>query len=424
MLVGIVDADLLGRENHRFPNLVCEKLSSYWKERGASVSLILDKEYSWLLYDGGTLDNPDTPRYDRIYVSKVFTDTWVPDLLLQVALKDGHGRVGETDVYIGGTGFYFDKAPNLPEEIEHHMPDYHLYDDWIALELEKAKKQAESKGKPFKEAVFTQQFKEYTDYSIGFLTRGCFRKCEFCVNKKYDHVFTHSPLTEFYDPSRKKICLLDDNFFGCVHWKKLLQELIDTGKQFKFKQGMDERILNEEKCKMLFNANYDGDYTFAFDNIADYDLIKSKLELIYKYILSRPRNLKVSVKFYVLVGFESTDAVDIQNAFRRIELLMSYGCLPYVMRYQNKNYAPWKDSKYRGMYITLARWANQPSMIKKMSFRQYCEANQLRIKTEDHLCAAMQAITLFEKENPEIAAQYFDLRFDQLHNPGGAHDDQ
>lgn len=29
MKVGIVDADLIGRPKHRFPNLVCEKLSGY-----------------------------------------------------------------------------------------------------------------------------------------------------------------------------------------------------------------------------------------------------------------------------------------------------------------------------------------------------------------------------------------------------------
>ena len=31
---------------------------------------------------------------------------------------------------------------------------------------------------------------------------------------------------------------------------------------------------------MLFNAKYDGDYTFAFDNISDYELIHQKLKLI------------------------------------------------------------------------------------------------------------------------------------------------
>ena len=34
MLIGIVDADLLNRGNHRFPNLCCEKISSFHKKLG------------------------------------------------------------------------------------------------------------------------------------------------------------------------------------------------------------------------------------------------------------------------------------------------------------------------------------------------------------------------------------------------------
>ena len=71
----------------------------------------------------------------------------------------------------------------------------------------------------------------------------------------------------------------------------------------------------------------------------------------------------------------------------------------------------WKDSKYKGMYVSIARWGNQPSIFKKMSFRQFCEANQELFKGSG-LCAPMRAMTLFEKENPEIAKQYFDMRFD------------
>ena len=380
MKIGIIDADLIGRQNHRFPNLACEKISAYWKEQGAEVELLL--HYNWM------------DDFDHIYVSKVFTDTPVPDWLI------------DTDtVHLGGTGFYFDKAPDLPCEIEHHMPDYHLYDKWIDLEVNRAEGEANRYGKKFNRSAFMVQFKEYTDYSIGFITRGCFRKCQFCVNQKYDHVFSHSPLEEFYDPSRKKVCLLDDNFFGYPQWKSALQELINTGKPFKFKQGLDERLLTDEKCKMLFNSNYDGDMTFAFDNISDYEIIQSKLKLIRKYAPSK------SIKFYVLVGFESTGAEDIENAFKRIELLMQYKCLPYIMRYQDKNRAPWKDSKYKGMYISMARWGNQPSIFKKMSFRQFCEANQELFKSKG-LCAPMRALTTFEQDNPEIASRYFDLRFD------------
>ena len=255
MKVAVIDADLIGRRKHRFPNLACEKISAYYKEKGHEVILKTD-------YD-------NLEMFDHVYISKVFTDTPFPEWLI------------ETDkIHLGGTGFYFDKAPNLPGEIEHHMPDYHLYDEWINKEIINAEEKAVLSGKEFNKAKFLVQFKEYTEYSIGFLTRGCFRKCEFCVNKKYSFVFKHSPLAEFYDPSRKKICLLDDNFFGCPKWKEMLIELRETGKPFKFKQGMDERILTDEKCELLFSSSYDGDYTFAFDNVSDYDLIHEKLKLI------------------------------------------------------------------------------------------------------------------------------------------------
>ena len=39
MKICIIDADLIGRKKHRFPNLVCEKISAYWKEQNAEVEL-------------------------------------------------------------------------------------------------------------------------------------------------------------------------------------------------------------------------------------------------------------------------------------------------------------------------------------------------------------------------------------------------
>ena len=174
----------------------------------------------------------------------------------------------------------------------------------------------------------------------------------------------------------------------------------------KFKQGLDERLLTDEKAKMLFDANYDGDYTFAFDNISDYDIIHRKLAIINKN-----NTKKKSVKFYVLVAFESTDATDIENAFKRIELLFHYRCLPYIMRYMDKDDTPWKRSKYRSMYVAIARWCNQPSIVKKMTFREFCITNQKSHKTVGGYCSAMKSMLEFEKEHPEIAEKYFDLRF-------------
>ena len=121
MRIAIVDADLISRYNHRFPNLACEKISAFHKEAGHDVHLETDY---------GKLDS-----YDEVFVSKVFTDTPAPDWLKP------------TDrIHLGGTGFYYDKAPKLPNGIEHHMPDYHLYDEFIAEEMRKAESMAVIRG--------------------------------------------------------------------------------------------------------------------------------------------------------------------------------------------------------------------------------------------------------------------------------------
>ena len=234
------------------------------------------------------------------------------------------------------------------------MPDYHLYDDWIA-------------DKPHNE------IKAYTDYSIGFLTRGCFRHCAFCVNRRSNKVVRHSPLVEFLDTSRKKICLLDDNFFGYDGWKNLLLQLKDTGKPFHFKQGLDVRLLDVTKAQILFSSKYDGDFIFAFDNIADTPLIEEKLNLI-RSVTNK------NVKFYCFCGFDRTGKYnndfwrhDVFDLLKRIEILVKYKCYPYVMRFQ-KVY----DSPLKSLYATIAAWANQPHIIKKLSLADYATAKGLK----------------------------------------------
>lgn len=336
MNIGIIDADLIGTKKHRFPNLASMKISSYNKNLGNDVKLIT----TW---------DEDFSQYDDIYLSKVFTATEVPQNVIKLP-----------NIHCGGTGFFYDKAPPLKDEIEHCMPDYHLYDDWISTLVERERERERGKN------VSLSQFKYYTDYSIGFTTRGCFRKCPFCVNQKYDHVFKHSSLCEFYDPNRKKICLLDDNILGFKDWKNVFEELNSTGKPFQFKQGLDERLLTREKCEVLFGSNYDGDYTFAFDNIADYDLIERKLDLIRSLTDKRCR-------FFVLVGFDRGGRYDeefwvrdIFDCMKRCELLFKYKCLPYVMRF-----AKYKESPYLRLYNTIAGWTNQPSMVKKASLVEF-----------------------------------------------------
>lgn len=365
MKIGIIDADVLDNGT-RHPNLACLKMSGYYKEQGHEVKLITDY---------GQIDD-----YDEVYMSKVFDFTNVP--------IDPFDRERYPHLHIGGTGFFWKTAPNLPDEIEHHMPDYHLYDEYIGAEIARG--------------IKPNKFSDYMDYSIGFTTRGCFRKCSFCVNEKYDHVFRHAPVSEFLDPTRKYIYLWDDNILGYPQWREVFDELNATGKAFQFRQGMDMRLMTEEKAEVISSSRYHGDYIFAFDHIEERDIIESRLKIWQKYS-------KKVAKLYVLCGYDSQDEVDIANTFERIKILMKYHCLPYIMRHAN-----YQNSKYRGLYITIARWCNQPNFLKKKSFREYCEANQEYKKDQSSLCSSMVAMLEFEKEFPEIAARYYDMRWDNF----------
>ena len=108
--------------------------------------------------------------------------------------------------------------------------------------------------------------------------------------------------------------------------------------------------------------------------------------------------------FYVLVGFESQDEKDIENAFIRIKLLMQYRCLPYIMRYED-----YKKSRYRGMYVTLARWCNQPSFFKKTSFREFAKVNASYGRKSE-----VQYLAEFEHDHPDIAGRYYDMKWGDI----------
>ena len=397
MNIAIIDADLIYRAKHRFPNLACMKLSAYHKSLGHNVSLKTN------------YDNLD--QYDRVFISKVFTDTMIPDGVLDLP-----------NVEYGGTGFFYDKAPKLLDEIEHIMPDYHLYDEWVNEKLsEGAADDEDEDDKLERIAKRRKDFVYYLDYSIGFLTRGCFRQCEFCVNKNYKKCEVHSSVLEFLDVSRPKLCFLDDNFFACPQWKELIAEVKATGKRFQFKQGLDERLLTDEKIHELMSWNYDGDYIFAFDNIEDKPLITSKL----KRIRDLYPTTKKHFKFYVLCGYDRNGKwdedfwkQDIADAFDRIKTLAEYGALPYIMRYE-KCYT----SNYDGIYTTLAAWCNQPSIFHKFSYRDYCrckgmgDKNYAKYKRDFKAFlnevgkkgSAWRYMEQLENMCPDIAGQYFDF---------------
>ena len=352
MRVGLIDADLLNNTN--FPNLALMKLSGYHKELGDEVELL--NSFS-----------VDRDSWDIVYLSKVFESSPVDENLL---LSKG--------IFYGGTGFCFDNPPKLAKQIEHHLPDYTLYGDLVEV---------------------SKKTRYYFNTSIGFTSRGCFRGCKFCVNQHSKESIKWSSIDEFDVDSNKKICLLDDNILACKDRISILRSLQDTGKKFEYKQGMDIRLMDKEVINILQESPWAGpSYIFAFDDLKDEDKIYGKLEM---WMESEPSK---HTKVYILTGYKSTDEKDIEDAFRRISILQGLGCLPYIMRYEKEGDINWRDSPYRGMYITLARWCNQPSMFKKTSFREYVHMNK-------EGSAARRYAEEFEKKYPSIAKTYFDLKW-------------
>ncbi len=359
--IGIVDADLVDHGT-RHPNLALLKISSFCKAQGHDVELVM------------SFDN--IRDFDEVFLSCVFSFTRLDRSILQLP-----------HVHYGGTGIFPDGGEDLPYEVEHSHPDYSLYDSYVKHEIDAGRKRS--------------VFADYLDYSIGFTTRGCFRKCSFCVNKKYDKVHPHAHVDEFLDSERPYIYLWDDNFLAFSKWHDVLDELEKTGKPFQFRQGLDVRLMTDEKARVLSRCRYHGDYIFAFDHIEDREIIERKLRVWRTWT-------DKGTRLYVLSGYDSQDERDIESVFMRIAVLMKYDCLPYIMRYES-----YKKSRWRSLYVNIARWCNQPQFFKKKSFREFCEANQAYHKNKATLCSAYKAMTEFEYEFPEIAHRYFDLRFEE-----------
>lgn len=420
--IGMIDIDLLNNGT-RHPNLAQMKMSGYCKSHGHSVRL---------LYSAEDLDSLSD--YDFLLISKVFDYTPVPEEVLKMMNGPFNGldsiearyralnepsiidtlnhysvelrkRPEKTQVLIGGTGFFEDGGRNLDPEIEHGMPDYELYTEYVQSKIASGRKES--------------YYSDYIGCSIGFLTRGCFRKCSFCVNKKYSRSFVNTEdIYSFHRPGNKVIYLWDDNFLSIGHKKslELLDKLIAVRTPFQFRQGLDLRLMDDEIAEKFQHCRYHGDFIFAFDHIQDKELIEEKLAIWRKHC-------KKETKLYVLCAYDARsddpkyridptipvdkrDLMDIGNTFERIRILMKYQCLPFVMRYIS-----YKDSPYKGIYIQLARWCNQPGHFKRMSFQEFCQRNQMYAKTSKP-CAPMRALELLKRDAPDIYEKYAMCRFD------------
>lgn len=266
MKVALIDVDIekgRTRKRHPFPNLALMKLSAYYKRKGDQVRL----NYMF--------DEPDI-----VYASCVFT--WHRKRLAEVPV----------DAHTGGPGLM--ATAQLPDEIEHIMPDYDLYAG--------------------------------VDYSMGFTSRGCIRKCPWCKVPKFEGwIKAWAHFREFWDQRHRTIKLLDNNLLAAPNWRETLADLAKSRLKVDFNQGLDIRLVNDENAWYLKQVKLVDTVRFAFDDISYEKSVREGIALLLKSGF-RPRQLS----FYFLVGFPGD-----QSALERLKLLGSFGVEVYPMVYRD-----------------------------------------------------------------------------------------
>lgn len=229
--------------------------------------------------------------------------------------------VNAKEIIRGGTGYYYpDGGAELPDEIGHIYPDYSLYPQYT------------------------------NDTAYGFLTRGCPRGCGFCIvgGKEGRTSRKVADLSEFWR-GQKNIVLLDPNITACREWQGLFQQLIDSKAWVDFSQGLDIRVMTDDKVEMLKHMKIKQVH-FAWDNYSDRDKIIPQFRAFKEITGWDKRKMGV----YVLTNYNSTHEEDLE----RIYTLRDMGYWPYVMVYD-------KNKLSRG-HITrkLQRWCNMRAVFE------------------------------------------------------------
>ncbi|MBA7604389.1 hypothetical protein ES703_11509 [subsurface metagenome] len=288
MKVLLMDLDII-KQRRPFPNLALMKLSAYHRARGDQVFL-----------------NFPLQPVDIAHASCVFT--W-----------NARRRNGlSPDIIVGGSGV--DLKAELPLEVEHIMPDYSLYPN--------------------------------VDYSLGFTSRGCIRRCPWCsVPEKEGGIRPVARIYEFWNRQHRKILLLDNNLLAAASWRQTMEDLIVEGLEVDFYQGLDIRLVSEETVDYLKRVKAKK-LRFAFDDIAYQKAFRRGIELLLENGLGS-RKLEI----YVLYGFGDDDT-DVE----RMVILHDYNVDVYPMLYKGPD---GKEPGRRIMKIPDIMWHGPRRNISK-----------------------------------------------------------
>lgn len=296
MKIGLVDVD-----GHHFPNLALMRISAWHKLQGDDVG--------WWL--------GDLFHYDIVYMSKVFSNAYSPDIPEPInadkVIKGGTGYA--ISLVDGKEVFDKEKHKDLPPEIEKMFPDYSIY----------------------------PQF----DFAVSMTSRGCPRGCQFChvASKEGRCSRKVADVKDFWN-GQKHIEVLDPNITACREKRDLIRQYRETGATINFNQGLDMRFMNDDDIDDINNMRIVKMH-FAWDNPKD------DLEGKFRWF-SEKHKRKNNGMVYVLTNYDST----MEENLRRIYTLRELKYDPYVMIY-NKPDAPQE-------IINLQRWCNCKYVFKKV----------------------------------------------------------
>ena len=276
-----------------FPNYALMKISAYHKAQGDHVE--------WWI---------PMVKYDRVYSSKIFTFSPEDPMLPEDTIK-------------GGTGYGI--LDELPPEVDCMFPDYSLYPD--------------------------------CDHAIGFLTRGCIRKCPWCiVPKKEGTIRPYRSWQQIKRQGRRDIVFMDNNVLACEHGLDQMVSMIDRGVRIDFNQGMDARLITPEVAEIMARLKWIRFIRMSCDTDAMLDTVLEKVDLLKQHGVKPYR-----VFVYLLVQ-------DIKSAEHRATALRNSGVDVFAQPYRDfeNKIEPTKQMR------DFAQWVNlKPIFNSTDSFAEY-----------------------------------------------------
>lgn len=326
MRISLIDLDSL------IPNLALMKLSKFYKDKGHVVGI--------------NLNDPD-----KVFISCIYPKNKYQAL--------GQKRFFKVPVEIGGPGYDYDIK--LPNEIEFYPPDYSLYKVcsncghvWL--------------GGKARNCYCKNNEKVDMFYSMGFTSRGCPRKCSFCiVHDKEGDIQGWDNLNNFHYNGFDTIMLLDNNLLACEwpvcgsyigspkqeFWEYVLDYFISNNLKL-WEMGLDIRYITKEKAEMLAKVKPYKQWHFAFDNW------NTKIEFIKGMNILLDAGISPHrIMVYVLAFYNS----GIGDAIRRIDIIDNFKADAWLMPYEIKT----EDQK------NFYRWVNNKAVHYARTWDQYKE---------------------------------------------------